>query len=237
MQRYFVKKVEKGKFILSDQDIYHIKKVMRFNENDKIEVVANEIVYLCNIDSLEPFGISIIKQYQEDRNLNINLTIGISLVQEQKFDLIIQKLTELGVTDIIPLKTERSKVKIEEKKIEKKYQRWNMICKEASEQSNRTSVPIIEPITSLAKINTTKFDLKLICSTSNKSKSIKEIINKQNNDAKNILFIIGPEGGFSENEENKLINNEFIPISLGKRILRVETAAIYVASIINYIYG
>lgn len=234
MQRYFSKKIENDKITLYEQDIHHIIKVMRYKENDQIEVVSNEQVYLCNIDSLEPFSISIIKKYFEDRNLNINLTIGVSLVTEQKFDLILQKLTELGVNKIIPLKTERSIVKIDGKKLSKKYERWQMICKEASEQSHRTNIPIIGPIMNLEEISKENYALKLICSLTEQSKPLKDVLTKE---IKHLLFIIGPEGGFSSQEETLLINNQFIPISLGKRILRVETATIYVASIINYVYG
>lgn len=107
MQRYFPEKKEHDNFILYPKDIHHIKNVMRNKIGDKIEVIYDSIVYLCEISSLEPFTINIIHSKNEDRDLPIELTIAISLVNEQKFDLILQKLTELGVSKIIPLKTER----------------------------------------------------------------------------------------------------------------------------------
>ena len=233
MQRYFVKEKNKEDFILENSDIHHIRKVMRCKNNDKIEIVYDKKVFLCNIDEIETMKLSIIDSYKEDRESNVNLTIALSLVQEQKFDLILQKLTELGVNNIIPLKTERSIVKIDKQKEEKKKTRWESICKEASEQSHRVTIPKIEKIININELLNYKKQQNLICSLTDKTQPLEEYLNKDN---KEILFVIGPEGGFSNKEENFLIQNGFLPTTLGKRVLRVETAAIYVASIINYVY-
>ena len=233
MQRYFVKEKNKENFILENSDIHHIKKVMRCKNNDKIEIVYDKKVFLCNIDEIETMKLSIIDSYEEDRESNINLTIALSLVQEQKFDLILQKLTELGVNNIIPLKTERSIVKIDKQKEEKKKTRWESICKEASEQSHRVTIPKIEKIINMNELLNYKKQQNLICSLTDKTQPLEEYLNK---DTKEILFVIGPEDGFSNKEENFLIQNGFLPTTLGKKVLRVETAAIYVASIINYVY-
>lgn len=234
MQRYFLKEKHQDTLILYEQDIHHIKNVMRYKENDQIEVVWNGIVYLCKIDVLNPLKLSIIQEYQEDRDLNISLTIAVSLVQEQKFDLILQKLTELGVSRIIPVKTSRSIVKIDPKKVESKLNRWQTICKEASEQSHRTSIPKVTNIISLKELVSISTQLKLICSLNDLTKPLNEYLNQ---DIKEIIFVVGPEGGFTKEEEAFLIENAYKPVSLGKRVLRVETAAIYISSIINYIYG
>lgn len=233
MQRYFVKEKNKEDFILENSDIHHIKKVMRCKNNDKIEIVYNKKVFLCNIDNIDTLKLSIIDSYEEERESNINLTIAISLVQEQKFDLILQKLTELGVNTIIPLKTERSIVKIDKQKEEKKKTRWESICKEASEQSHRVTIPKIENIINMNELLTYKQQQNLICSLNDKTKPLEEYLKE---DIKEILFVIGPEGGFTNKEEEFLIQNGFLSTTLGKRVLRVETAAIYVASIINYVY-
>lgn len=233
MQRYFVKEKNNENFVLTDNDIHHITKVMRCKVDDKIEVVYKKNIYLCNIDEINPLSISIIDKYEEDRELNIELTVAVALVQEQKFDLILQKLTELGVSSIIPLKTERSIVKIEPSKEEKKIIRWQTICKEASEQSKRIVVPKIHKITTMKELVNNKKQLNLICSLNDKTQPLEQYLTKEIND---ILFVIGPEGGFTQKEEEFLIDNDFECTTLGKRVLRVETAAIYVASIINYIY-
>lgn len=233
MQRYFVKEKSNDNFILSDSDKHHIKKVMRCKNNDKIEVVYEKQVYICNIDDIESLKLSIIESCFEERELEVELTIAISLVQEQKFDLILQKLTELGVNNIIPVKTERSIVKIDSSKEEKKLSRWKTICKEASEQSHRNTIPQVGKIITLKELLNNKKDVNLICSLNDKTKPLNSYLKE---DIKSVLFVIGPEGGFSPKEEQLLMDNGFECTTLGKRVLRVETAAIYVASIINYIY-
>jgi len=230
MQRYFVKEKNNNNFILENSDAHHIKKVMRCKNNDKIEIVYDKTVYLCNIDNIENLKLSIIDSYTEDRLSNVNLTIAISLVQEQKFDLILQKLTELGIDSIIPLKTERSIVKIDKQKEEKKKIRWETICKEASEQSHRVTIPKIEKIMTMKELLNNKKQLNLICSLNDMTKPLQEYLI---NGLQDILFVVGPEGGFSPNEEAFLIDNGFEPTTLGKRVLRVETAAFYVASVIS----
>lgn len=232
MQRYFVKEKINNNFILYDTDIHHIKKVMRCKIGDKIETVYDSTVYTCQITNLEPLDLEIISSQKEDRELPLDITIAISLVNEQKFDLILQKLTELGVSTIIPLKTERSIIKIDNQKVSKKIERWQMICKEASEQSHRTKVPKVENIINLTDLIKVDKQLKLICSLRDNTKKLGEYFT---NDTKELLFVIGPEGGFSPKEEELLLNNNYKPVSLGKRVMRVETAAIYVASIISYI--
>lgn len=233
MQRYFVKEKIDNQIILNEQDIHHIKKVMRCKINDTIEAVYKEKIYLCQISSLEPLSLEIVDTYNEDREMSIDLTIAISLVTEQKFDLILQKITELGVSKIIPVKTERSIVKLDKNKEEKKLQRWRTICKEASEQSHRTKIPEVSNIITLKELLKEEYDLKLVCSLNEKTQTIDKYLK---DDIKKILFIVGPEGGFSQQEENLMLENGFEPVTLGKRVLRVETAAIYVASIMNYIY-
>ena len=232
MQRYFAKGKNNDKLILYDGDIHHIKNVMRNNPGDCIEVVYENIVHTCEIKNIIPLELEIISSIKEDREMKTKLTIAISLVNEQKMDLILQKLTELGVSTIIPIKTERSIVKLDEKKEEKKISRWQTICKEASEQSKRIDVPKVEKITTLKELANMNNNLKLICSLNEHTKPLNYYLSKV---VEEVLIVIGPEGGFTEKEEIYLSSNNFLPISLGKRVMRVETAAIYVASIINYI--
>lgn len=233
MQRYFAKAKEGSEFILYDQDYHHIKNVMRGRIGDNLEVVYANIVYICSIENIEPLKLNIINTTKENNELSINLTVAVSLVNEQKFDLILQKLTELGVSTIIPIETTRSIVKLDNKKTIKKITRWQTICKEASEQSKRTKIPIVTNIMPLNSLKSISCNLKLLCSLNEESKSLDTYL-KEN--ISSILFVIGPEGGFTKEEEAYLLENDFKSVSLGKRVMRVETAAIYVASIINYVY-
>lgn len=234
MQRYFAKEKDiNNNLILETSDLHHIKTVMRNVIGDQIEVIYDNEIYLCTIENIEPIKLKIENVYVEDREIPLELTIAVGLVNEQKFDLILQKLTELGVSTIIPLKMERSIVKLDDNKMEKKLIRWEKICKEASEQSHRTKIPTITKLMTIKELEQNTSELKLVCSLSNNSKPLDEYLK---NDLKSILFVIGPEGGISPKEEEQLISQGFKTTTLGKRVLRVETAAIYVTGIINYVY-
>ena len=232
MQRYFAKGKLADEFILHDSDMHHIKNVMRGKIDDKIEVIYNNITYVSRIKSLDPLSLEVVDKIVEDKEMMTNLTIAVSLVNEQKMDLILQKLTELGVSTIIPVKTERSIVKLDEKKALKKIARWQMICKEASEQSKRTTIPEVKEIMSIESLASVPNSLKLLCSLNSKTKPLQNYLKKN---MKEVLFVIGPEGGFTLKEEKYLLDNNFKPVTLGKRVMRVETATMYVASVINFI--
>lgn len=233
MQRYFAKDYKDNRIVLETSDVHHIKNVMRMKVNDLIEVIYNNTLYICKIFSFDPFSLNIEKVIEENNNISLDVTIAVGLVKEQKMDLILQKLTELGVNRIIPVDMERSIVKIDNDRFKKKKERWISICKEASEQSKRTSIPIIEDVTSLKDLIETEADVKLVASTKEKDKLFNFYLQEIDKCAK-IIIVIGPEGGLSDKEESYLLDNGFSGVSFGNLVFRVETACIYVASIFNY---
>ena len=131
MQRYFAVNKDLN---LSSQDIFHISKVMRMKINDIIEIVYDKKVYICKLTDIskDEVNYEILEEKIENNELETKITIAFSLVNETKIDFILQKCTELGAYDFIPLNLERCKVKID-KKEDKKISRWNLITKEASE--------------------------------------------------------------------------------------------------------
>ena len=233
MQRYFVKEKDNNNLILEKDDLHHIKNVMRNKVGDLIECIYNEQLYICKIEELTSNKVTIIEIKEDNNELTLDITIAIALVKEQKMDLILQKLTELGVARIIPVKMEHSIVKLDEKRFEHKKERWQKICKEASEQSKRNKIPEITNLMTIKDLEKLEIDYKFVCSTKTQENLVNNYLQDLNKCAK-IIFTIGPEGGISTSEEKELTEHGFIPISLGKRIMRVETAAIYVASIINF---
>lgn len=235
MQRYFVSEKNNNKFILSERDTYHITKVMRMNLGDKIEIVYNAITYICEIICLTPYvETNIIKELSERNELNCMVTIVQSLVKEQKMDYILQKTTELGVFKVIPYQAERSLIKLDDKQ-SKKIERWKNIIKEAAEQSKRNQIPIIEkPISLSDLVNLKDYDMKFLCTTNETSQNIKKVLSNLSESVR-ILFVIGPEGGFTEKEERTLLENEFLSLSLGNSVLRTETASTFIMSVIRYV--
>ena len=232
MQRYFAKDY-KDELMLEMSDIHHIKNVMRMKENDYIEVVYDGKLYICRITSFNPFSLTIDKVIDENNGIKLDITIAVGLVKEQKMDLILQKLTELGVNTIIPVDMERSIVKLDTARFKKKKERWQSICKEASEQSKRVDIPVIEDIMKIKDLVDLEADFKLVASTKEKDKSFNYYLQRMGNYAK-IIMVIGPEGGLSEKEENYLCDNGYDGVSFGNLVFRVETACIYVSSIFNF---
>lgn len=231
MQRYFAKCKDKNSFILDDGDIHHICHVMRMRSGDFIEVVFNKVLYKCKV--VIDNGVSVIEDTIIDCNVfsDKEIILIVPVLKEQKMDLILQKSTELGVDRIIPIMTERCVVKVDNKE-DKKISRWSKIVKEASEQCKRVSVPIIDNVKCISDLDFSD-GVKLVCSTREISKNIKKIMHNVFKYDR-MYIVVGPEGGLSINEEDKLIDLGFVPISLGKRIMRVETVPIFILSILNY---
>lgn len=233
MQRYFAKNIDDKKVELELSDYHHIKNVMRMKDNDKIEIVYDDVLYIAKIINVTCGNIEIIEKKDINNELEVEVSIAIGLVKEQKMDFILQKLTELGVSNIIPVKFSRSIVKLDEKSINKKLIRWRSICKEASEQSKRNKIPNISKPISIKELGNIDSNVRLVASTKNDVKLVSSYLQKDNKCDK-ILVVIGPEGGISEEEENYLNELGFKSVSFGNRILRVETAAIYIMSVISY---
>lgn len=233
MQRYFVNKKEDNLFILSEEDSHHVINVMRMNINDKVEIVFDNTLYLASINNLNtPVKCEQVEKLDSNNRIIPKVVIVQALVKEQKMDYILQKACELGVYQIIPVNTSRSIVKID-KNDSKKILRWNKILKEASEQSKRVDIPILDKIYNFNDLKSLDFKGKFICSIKENKKLLKSTLSNFNiNDT--IVYVIGPEGGFSPEEEELLIENGYIPISLGSNILRTETASLFIMSAINY---
>ena len=231
MQRYFALDKKDNTFILNDSDYYHIRTVMRMKDNEDIEVVYNNSLYICNLSINEDIKVNI-KEKVKEIDKDINITLILPLLKEQKQDLIIQKSTELGVKKLVFLNTERTIVKIEEKKKLDKLNRWYKIAKEASEQSKRLDIPVIELKDSFKDLENIK-GINLVCDTKEVNFNFKKAL-KTLDKYGTINIVIGPEGGLSDKEIEYLNKIGFKSVSLGNRILRVETVPLYILSIINY---
>lgn len=228
MQRYFA--IDKD-LNLRQTDYHHIKNVMRMKDEDIIEVVYNSTVYKCKVYPNKK-RIEVVEEEKMIDNLP-NVTICFPVLKEQKIDYILQKATEVGAKNFILFDSKRSVVKIDKSSSLKKNTRWETICKEASEQSLRVTIPSILGIFNIKEISKLDYDLKILCTLNEKTKNIKKILqNKTNYDT--ILIVTGPEGGFDKTEEEILINNGFISASLGNTVLRAETAPVVALSMINY---
>lgn len=234
MQRYFASLLDKEHIKLESEDEHHLLHVMRMKKDDEIEVVANDKLFLCRIENTSPLNIYIVHEINSDVELNEDVTLLFALTKGDRTDLVVQKATELGVKKIALIQSERTVVRYEEKDIAKKCARYQKIMKEASEQSHRLVVPTLLGIYNLKKLPKEIYsDLNYVAYE--KDANDVEGSFKGLTKGKSVTILVGPEGGFSEEEINMLVNQGFIRTSLGKRILRAETAAIYALSVIGYL--
>ncbi len=237
MHRFFVNKIMDNQAVIHGEDYSHIVTVLRLKKNDEVSVFNYEhgefLAKIININSKEKtIHLQIIEKIRDREKINIKIIAIISLIKNEKMDFIIEKLTELGVNELIPVITKRSVIKIKDN--ESKIKRWEKIVYSAVKQSGRLTKPEILPvvfsvsdITKKISDNCVKF---LIWEKEEKRYLIDEINKIKEKDS--VCFFIGPEGGFEESEADELIKYGFIPVSLGDTTLRAETAAVLSAGII-----
>ncbi|ERK60168.1 RNA methyltransferase, RsmE family [Gemella bergeri ATCC 700627] len=244
MQQYFVDELfdEYGRYTLSKDDSNHIVRIMRKKENDKVYIVFKEkIKYICNIIDSKIDGVVVepFERIYTSNELTVEITVAIPPLKSDKIEYLIQKLTELGVTNIVLFNSERNIAKIKKDKIENKIQRWEKIIKEAAEQSKRNLIPNIIYVDSLQELISygKNMDYKVVAyekeSTNIDNINLKNLLCSDLN-KKSILAVFGSEGGLSENEISNFRNADYKTIGLGKRILRAETAPLYLVSCVSY---
>lgn len=238
MQRYFTNNKPNNHTIIIDGDDYsHITKVMRMKKGDKAYICSEGLTYLGEIAQINSQDVvfKIIKEIEEKKELNVDVCIAHGIVRREKMEEVIEKVTALGANYYLPVEMERCNAKMHEEKKDKKISRLNKIAKEAAEQSHRTRIlEVLEPISFKSFLDYSKqFDILLVAyENTNIEENLKKVLNKEN--IKNILILIGPEGGISEMELKTLIDHHFIKVSLGPRILRTELAPVYIMSVIGY---
>lgn len=219
---------------ISGSDVNHIVNVLRMKIGEELLIsVKGDWDYLCKIEEIENDRVNLkLLECMEQRELPIKLTLLQGIPKSDKIEMIIQKATELGVSEIIPVKTNRVVVRIDEKKTQAKVNRWNAIAESAAKQSKRSIIPkVLNPQTLDNALEIVKdYGVKLLpYENADGIKKTKDILNSLNS-KNNIAVFIGPEGGFEEAEVKKSTDSGFEVITLGKRILRTETAGLALLS-------
>ncbi len=236
---FFVNKDKiKDNFIfIENSDVNHIKNVLRKNIGDILDIVSDRIRYKAEIIEISSNQIKCkILEKNEDIDKKINLTIFQGLAKADKIEYIIQKCTELGVYEIVPTEMKRCVVKLDEKGKSKKIERWKKIAEVAAKQSLRNDILKIEDILSFKSmiLNLKNYDLVILAYEKEQDIKLKDVLRNMSKDIRNIAVIIGPEGGIDEEEATLLVNNGANQITLGKRILRTETAPVAISAMIMY---
>lgn len=251
MSKFFVKteQIENNNIIINGDDVNHIINVLRMKKGDEIQVCNQETGDNYNAQITQytknEVDCEIIERINKTTESNVNITLFQGLPKFEKMELIIQKNTEVGVKRIVPVIMERTVVKIDEKVASKKLERWQKIAEIAAKQSMRDIIPNIDNITKLKEIDTTEYDVVLVAYENEEHNKLKDELqklskkiegtNSNNNEENfNIAIVIGPEGGISEKEIELLAEKKAKFVSLGRRILRTETAGLVMTGNILY---
>ncbi len=232
MYNFFVNENQKlnDKYVITGTDFNHIKNVLRMTVGDTFLVSENGISNLCEIECFDNESVvaKIIEENYNDTNLPIKIYLFQGLPKGDKMELIIQKTVELGVEGIIPVEMNRCVVKLDDKKKKSKVSRWQTISESAAKQSKRNTIPeICDVLTYKQAMEKAKeMDLFLVPYESKNGMEDTKTALSQIKSGMSVGILIGPEGGFDEKEVELAFENGGKVVSLGKRILRTETAAI-----------
>jgi len=238
MHRFFEKSENllDDEIIISKENIKHIN-VLRIDDNEEFEVVIDGVLYLVKLKEIDKnHGVCVIlsqKIDENESNITINLLQG--LPKADKLELIIQKTVELGVNSITPFESSRTIVKWDQKKETKKMTRYEEIIEAASKQSKRSMIASMNGLISFNQLIEKCKENITIVAYENRGISLKETINK--NESSTFNIVIGPEGGFSEEEIIQLEEAGAHIVNLGNRILRTETAAIALTAMLQFEAG
>lgn len=245
MAKFFVEEeqINQGCVNIIGEDVNHIKNVLRINIKDKIQICSRQTHenFLCEVIRIdkEIVECKILEILHEDIESNIHIHLFQGLPKAEKMEWIIEKCTELGVYEMTPTIMKRCVVKLDDKAREKKRQRWQKIAEIAAKQSRRNIIPKVNQIIDIKNIFEIflNYDIVLVAYEKEESRTLKDELKQfkfYNKEKINIAVLIGPEGGFDIKEIEYLKANEVRMITLGKRILRTETAPIVLCSNILY---
>ena len=239
MNRFFVSRsdIRGEQVVLGGRQAHQIRNVLRMKPDERIIVLDNtgfeyEVV-LTDVGKGKVVG-RIDSRHADAGEPQVRLTLYQSLLPRDKFELVLQKCTEIGISQFVPVITQRSIVRDADTVTSKKLTRWRRIITEAAEQSHRGRIPDLSlPVQfeeALSQLNA--FDCCLIASPQEQQMSLQKALSGAKQELQNVALLIGPEGGFTEQEVSLAVNAGARPVSLGPRILRTETAAIVAAALV-----
>ncbi len=233
MQQYFCEVPLKPgeEYIMTKAQAHHAGDVLHMHQ-EKVRLVSEGKGYFgtCFRRGKE-MVVSVEEEDPSVRELNRKVILGVGLIRKEKFEWILQKATELGAAEIIPFESSRCIVHPKKEKEDKLYARWHDIAKSAAEQCKRDIIPEIAPITRFRDLADVYADLRAAAyeNAGSEADRLGDILA----DHQSVLVLIGPEGGFSEEEMQFLQDNHFACVTFGARILRAETAALYACAVIS----
>lgn len=240
MHRFFIPQLYAAEMIIKDVDAKHISKVLRMQPGDKIQIVSDDgVTAIAEIVSLQADNVVVrcLEKLAESHEPSVKITLAQGIAKGEKMDFIIQKAVEMGASSIVPVAMEHSVVRLEGAKADKKVERWQKIAEAAAKQSKRDIIPQVQSVQTMQQmLANNDLQHKIIAYECEDRRGLKTALQSCDN-LQELLLIIGPEGGISEFELELARKNGAVPVSLGKRILRAETAGVVALSAILYETG
>ena len=241
MHRFFIQhsQIQGSRLYVEGTDVNHIKNVLRMKRGDQVMVSDGEgMQYLCALESFADglVWFEIVDTWKENRELSSKLYLFQGLPKSDKMELIIQKATELGVYEVVPVVTGRTVVRLDEKKAQKKTARWNAIAESAAKQSGRSRIPRVREAMTFSEALASAGELDVLLIPYEKAEGMeatRQVI-EGIRPGQSVGIFIGPEGGFEEAEVEQAVALGAAPVTLGRRILRTETAGFVVLSMLLY---
>lgn len=241
MQHFFVTPSQVGEtdIYIEGSDVNHMKNVLRMRYKEELTVSdGDNLKYRCAVERYEEGRavLKILERMQSDTELSSRIYLFQGLPKQDKMELIIQKAVELGVYQIIPVSTSRCVVKLDEKKAAKKTKRWQQIAESAAKQAGRGYIPEVAPVSSYqeALMQAEKLDVILIPYELERGmRETREII-EEIRPGQSVAVFIGPEGGFEKEEVEQALGYGARAVTLGRRILRTETAGLTALSVLMF---
>ena len=241
MHHFFVtqEQVKEKNIWIEGSDVNHIKNVLRMKIGEELHISdGNNKKYLCEIETMSSDVVcaQIIEELASDTELPSKIYLFQGLPKSDKMELIVQKAVELGVYEIIPVATKRAVVKLDDKKAAKKVERWNSISEGGAKQSGRNVVPEVKHVMSYKEAMQYAKDLDVVLIPYELAEGMDETrqVIEAIRPGQSVGIFIGPEGGFETAEVEYALEQGAKAITLGKRILRTETAGLTTLSIIMY---
>ncbi len=236
INRFFTdEEIKDNRLIIKGDEVHHIKNVLKLKEREKVSCVKGSREYILEIKELTKDTVlfEVIGENEGNSENDFSLTLFQATPKGDKTDFIIEKATETGANAIYVINTLRSVAKITSDNIKKKQERFLKIAQSAACQSGRLMIPVVKCFLKLSEVDFSEFDLLILCYEDEKKTTLKKVLS-DNKDKKKIGIFIGPEGGIDKSEVTYLLEKGFVCATLGKRILRCETAGLYTIANINY---
>ncbi|TCP53310.1 16S rRNA (uracil1498-N3)-methyltransferase [Tumebacillus sp. BK434] len=243
MQRYFVEPegIQGDRVTITGDDVKHIVRVMRMEPGDEV-IVCDGVghayrVELTGLGSEQVTG-RIAERLAGTSEARVKITLAQGLPKGDKMDLIVQKGTEAGISRFLPVEMARCIVQYDNKKEQKRRERWQKIAKEAAEQAHRTIIPSVGVGMTFKQLlnHLDGFDLVIVPYEGEKARGLRDVL-QEHGQPEHICVVIGPEGGIADGEIEAALAAGAIPVTLGPRIMRTETAGLVAAACICYQFG